>query len=126
VQVDPITLTLKAPGFKRLKVEHEKLVSIFAFNFNVRRYNKATSGAEATYMESWGDSIVADHGRTAQLAAALGVRTPPVRIDSMAKYGALARQGLTLVHFSVQLKRFWSHLPVSLCLIDWGRIMHPT
>ena len=42
-------------------------------------------------MESWGDSIVADHGGTARLADALGVASPPVRIDSMAKYGALAR-----------------------------------
>ena len=35
-------------------------------------------------------------------------------------------QGLTLVHFSAQPKPFWSHLPVSPCLIDWGGIMHPT
>jgi hypothetical protein len=27
---------------------------------------------------------------------------------------------------SAQPKPFWSHLPVSLCLIDWGEIMHPT
>jgi hypothetical protein len=37
-----------------------------------------------------------------------------------------ARQGLTFVHFSAQLKPFWSHLPVDPCLIDWGKIMHPT
>ena len=36
------------------------------------------------------------------------------------------RQGLTLVHFSAQPKPFWSHLPVSPCLIEWGKIMHPT
>ena len=35
-------------------------------------------------------------------------------------------QGLTLVHFSAQPKPFWSHLPTSPCLIDWGIIMHPT
>jgi len=35
-------------------------------------------------------------------------------------------QGLTLVHFSAQPKPFWSHLPVSHCLIDWGKPMHPT
>ena len=32
----------------------------------------------------------------------------------------------TLVHFSAQPKPFWSHLPVSPCLIEWGKIMHPT
>jgi len=30
------------------------------------------------------------------------------------------------LHFSAQPKPFWSHLPVSPCLIDWGKIMHPT
>ena len=34
--------------------------------------------------------------------------------------------GATLVHFSPQPKPFWSRLPVSPCLIDWGKIMHPT
>jgi len=31
--------TLKAPGSERLKLEHEKLLSHFAFKFNLRRYN---------------------------------------------------------------------------------------
>jgi len=40
VQVDPINTTLKAPRTKRLKLEYDKLLSSFAFNFNVRRYMK--------------------------------------------------------------------------------------
>jgi len=39
VQVDPIKPTLKAPGSERLKLEHEKLLFNFAFNFNLRRYS---------------------------------------------------------------------------------------
>jgi hypothetical protein len=35
-------------------------------------------------------------------------------------------QGLTLVDFSAQPNPFWSHLPMSPGLIDWGKIMHPT
>jgi len=35
-------------------------------------------------------------------------------------------QGLTLIHFAAQPKLFWSHLPVSPSLVDWGEIMHPT
>jgi hypothetical protein len=31
--------TLKAPGSKRLKLEHEKLISNFAFDLNLRRYS---------------------------------------------------------------------------------------
>jgi hypothetical protein len=33
--------TLKAPGTKRLKLRYDHLLSIFAFNFNVRRYTTA-------------------------------------------------------------------------------------
>jgi hypothetical protein len=40
--------------------------------------------------------------------------------------GAHHGQGLTLVHFSAQCKPFQSHLPVFPCLIDWGKVMHPT
>jgi len=29
---------LKAPGTKRLKLANDKLLSTFAFNFNLRRY----------------------------------------------------------------------------------------
>jgi hypothetical protein len=32
---------LKPPGTERLKPEHEKLVSNFASNFNLRRYTEA-------------------------------------------------------------------------------------
>jgi hypothetical protein len=49
--------------------------------------------------------------------------------DESREYGEAAsgdRQGLTLVHLSPQPKPFWSHLPVSPCLIDWGKITHPT
>ena len=37
MQVDPIKPTLKAPGNKRLKLQHDRLLSSFAFNFNSRR-----------------------------------------------------------------------------------------
>ena len=38
MQVDPIKPTLKAPGTKRLKLTYHKLLSSFAFKFNLRRY----------------------------------------------------------------------------------------
>jgi len=40
VQVDPIKTTLTAPGTERLKLECDEPLSNFAFNFNLRRYNK--------------------------------------------------------------------------------------
>jgi hypothetical protein len=39
VQLDPIKPTLKAAGSKRLKLKYDKLLSCFAFKFNLRRYN---------------------------------------------------------------------------------------
>ena len=41
MQVEPVKPTLKPPGSKRLKLEAEKLLSNFAFKFNLRRYNTA-------------------------------------------------------------------------------------
>ena len=37
MQADPIKPTLKAPGTKRLKLKCDELLSIFGFNFNLRR-----------------------------------------------------------------------------------------
>ena len=47
MQVDPIKPTFKSPGSKLLRLEHEKLLSNFAFNFNLRRYNEVLIGGGA-------------------------------------------------------------------------------
>jgi hypothetical protein len=39
VQVEPMKFKLKAPGTKRLKLRYDHLLSMFAFNSNLRRYN---------------------------------------------------------------------------------------
>jgi hypothetical protein len=39
VQVEPKKPVLKAPGSKRLRLTYVKLLSIFAFKFNLRRYS---------------------------------------------------------------------------------------
>ena len=38
MQVDPIKPTLKAPGTERLNLKFDEMLSIFAFNSNLRRY----------------------------------------------------------------------------------------
>ena len=38
VQLDPVKPTLKAPGTRRLTLKSYKLLSTFAFNFNLRRF----------------------------------------------------------------------------------------
>ena len=58
---------------------------------NVVRADALASPRTARYMESWGDSVVANGDKTAFVAEALGITRTAVRVDSMAKYGALAR-----------------------------------
>jgi len=41
VQVDPIRPTLKLPGTRRLKLNDDAPLSVFAFNFELRRYIEA-------------------------------------------------------------------------------------
>jgi len=41
VPIAPIKPNLKAPETKRLKPKYCTMLSLFAFNFNLRRYNKA-------------------------------------------------------------------------------------
>jgi len=50
VQLDPAKPTLKPPGTERLNqrlnLTYDELFSSFAFNFNLRRCNKATGALE--------------------------------------------------------------------------------
>jgi hypothetical protein len=39
VQIDPVKFTLKLPGTMRWKLPYDGLLSSFAFNFNLHRYN---------------------------------------------------------------------------------------
>jgi len=40
MQVEPMKPVLKAPGTKRLKLNHDEPLLNFAFNFNLRRYSQ--------------------------------------------------------------------------------------
>ena len=102
MQADPITSTLKAPGSKRLKLEHEKLLSTVAFNFNLRRYMKvwcaltpaqAELGATVTMPTLTGRPLLLQIKPMSATVVSRGVKT-------MAGEG----QGLTVPHFSAQLE----------------------
>ena len=67
MQVDPIKPTLKGPEIKRLKLQCDGPVSIFAFKSNLRRYTK--DAAEA-WRNATDDMISADR--------AAGVHTRPL------------------------------------------------
>ena len=49
MQVDSKKPMLKAPKTKRLKLTYDKLLSSFAFNFNLRRYTAGDFFFEPTY-----------------------------------------------------------------------------
>ena len=85
-----------------------------------------THGRDASYMESWGDSIVAAHDATRKLTTALGVVNPPVRIDSMAKYGALARGDTDMyLRFPPETYRekVWDHAAGAAVVTEAGGVI---
>ena len=49
VQVESMNPTLKAPGYERLKLEYEKLLPKFAFDYNLRCY----TGNRGTTSSGW-------------------------------------------------------------------------
>ena len=53
--------------------------------------NASATGLSSRYMESWGDSVVANGNKTKELASKMKSTRTPVKVDSMAKYGALVR-----------------------------------
>ena len=87
---------------------------------------RVVDSSEATYMESWGDSIVADHGFTNSLSAAMGMTSPPVRIDSMAKYGALARGDTNMyLRFppASYREKVWDHAAGAIVVQEAGGVI---
>jgi hypothetical protein len=67
---------LKALGTKRLKLQYDETLSNFAFKFNLRRYT-LVAGVRIMFTE-----------------------------NPYLSYDVGVRQGLTLVHFSAERKRF--------------------
>ena len=78
--------------------------------------------AELRFMESF-ESKHSDHGFTAKLAARLGVTQAPLRLDSQAKYGALARGdaaiNLRFPHKGYR-EKIWDHVAGALIVAEAG------
>jgi hypothetical protein len=93
--------TLKAPGSKRLKLGCEKLLSNFGFHFNLRRYSMAQDRVKnATKRVNPGN----DKARTSMFESMLWTNASGTLVALL--LAAATGQGLTLVHFSAQCKRF--------------------
>ena len=122
VQVEPMKPTLKAPGSKRSKVKYDKLLSILAFNFNLRRYIVALHDSHEANPEHDNNHVTTVAGtghpgylngpaNTSEFFGPNHIALSPDGRTIVVVDSANDRQGLTLVHFSAQRKRFrW----------DWG------
>ena len=88
MQVHPIQPKLKPPGSKRLKLKCDALLSTFAFKFNLRRYIKAIRKAARKQARAQMSAAGAGGGGGGGGSALVGGRR---------------RQGLTLVHFQLNL-----------------------
>ncbi|CAI5979608.1 unnamed protein product [Closterium sp. NIES-64] len=78
--------------------------------------------AMATFCESY-ESRHSKHNLTASIAQALGVVAPPVRIDSQAKYGAMARGDAAIyMRFPPDgyREKIWDHAAGSLVISEAG------
>jgi len=98
--------TLKAPESKRLKLKYDKVLSTFAFKFNLRCYTTA----ETVLRRLRDDRDNVDNTTKAAAAAAAAHARALVDVGrslAAAARGALVQhlgQGLTLVHFSPQFE----------------------
>ncbi|KAK9825413.1 hypothetical protein WJX81_003131 [Elliptochloris bilobata] len=80
---------------------------------------------EARFMESY-ESKQSDHSFAGRLAAVVGVTRPPLRVDSAAKYGALARgdaaMNLRFPHAGYRDK-IWDHAAGALIAAEAGAVI---
>jgi 3'(2'), 5'-bisphosphate nucleotidase len=87
------------------------------------RVTPLTDVARLRFCESV-ESSHSDHGHTAQLAALLGITSEPVRMDSQAKYGVVARGEadlyLRLPTSSVYREKIWDHAAGALVIEEAG------
>ena len=80
----------------------------------------------ARYMESWGDSIVADHAFTNALSEKVGITRKPLRVDSMAKYACLSR-GDAHIYLRFPPKSYrekvWDHCAGAIIVTESGGVI---
>nr|CAB3463272.1 unnamed protein product [Digitaria exilis] len=80
---------------------------------------------DASFFESY-ESAHSMHNLTSSIAEKLGVLAPPVRIDSQAKYGALARgDGAIYLRFPHKgyKEKIWDHAAGSIVVTEAGGIV---
>ncbi|KAK3139484.1 hypothetical protein QOZ80_5AG0384020 [Eleusine coracana subsp. coracana] len=80
---------------------------------------------DASFFESY-ESAHSMHDLTSSIAKKLGVQAPPVRIDSQAKYGALARgDGAIYLRFPHKgyREKIWDHAAGSIVVTEAGGIV---
>lgn len=80
---------------------------------------------EASFFESF-EAAHSSHDLTSSIAKKLGVKAPPVRIDSQAKYGALSRgDGAIYLRFphAGYREKIWDHAAGSIVVTEAGGVV---
>ena len=121
-----------------MKLKYEALLSSFAFEFNLRhnsvaRQQKVTPLKPARPRDELFTTLRGESPAVFRFSTwddADDTRELSDKViqdaDRDMAMQRVERQGLTLVRFSAPPKFFWSHLHVSPCSIDWGKIVHLT
>ncbi|CAA7405294.1 unnamed protein product [Spirodela intermedia] len=81
--------------------------------------------ADASFFESF-EAAHSSHDLSSSIAKRLGVQAPPVRIDSQAKYGALARgDGAIYLRFPHKgyREKIWDHAAGSIVVTEAGGVV---
>jgi hypothetical protein len=91
---------LKEPGTKRLKVQYDEKLSIFAFKFNLRRYSEGREGRSDRGSQG-------GLGRAVQVDPIKPMLTPPGTQRLKLKYDDV----LSNFRFKIDLRRYNSGMP---------------
>ncbi|XP_010484166.1 PREDICTED: SAL1 phosphatase [Camelina sativa] len=87
--------------------------------------SKVENPEEASFFESF-EGAHSLHGLSSSIANKLGVKAPPVRIDSQAKYGALSRgDGAIYLRFPHKgyREKIWDHVAGAIVVTEAGGIV---
>ncbi|KAG6660665.1 hypothetical protein CIPAW_03G120600 [Carya illinoinensis] len=132
-------LPLASIGSNRLHSSHDEVGCLFFSKVGAGTYMQSLDGSspikvnvsttdnseEASFFESF-EAAHSSHDLSSSIAKKLGVKAPPVRIDSQAKYGALSRgDGAIYLRFPRKgyREKIWDHAAGCIVVTEAGGVV---
>ncbi|KAF5480587.1 hypothetical protein F2P56_001323 [Juglans regia] len=132
-------LPLASIGGNRLHSSHDEVGCLFFAKVGAGTYMQSLDGSspikvnvsttdnseEASFFESF-EAAHSSHDLSSSIAKKLGVKAPPVRIDSQAKYGALSRgDGAIYLRFPRKgyREKIWDHAAGCIVVTEAGGVV---